>query len=144
VISQLHVPATSGTGTNIAASASHNFELSSVSFNYTRSLVPYGNGLLVERQQVTASAKRSLSPSVDVDLTVLRIQNSDATVRAGVDRRFYETAGAGLNWKMSETWTLRSEAGTSWSPPLGSDTIVHEWRTALTMTWKPNPTWMSR
>jgi hypothetical protein len=144
VVSQLHVPGTSGTGTNIAASASHNFELSSVSFSYTRSLVPYGTGLLVERQQATVSGKRSLSPSVDVDLTVLRIQNSDATVRAGVDRRFYETAAVGLNWKMSETWTLRSEAGTSRSPPLGSDITVHEWRAALTTTWKPNPISMSR
>jgi hypothetical protein len=141
---QLTVPGSTGTGTNISASFIHNFELSVVQLNYNRSLVPYGNGLLVQRQQATAVARRSLSQYIDVDFTVLRIQNSAATVRAGVDRRFYENALAGLNWKIGETWTLRSEAGTSWSPPIGSDTTVHEWRAALTMTWKPNPTAMSR
>jgi hypothetical protein len=140
----LTVPGSTGTGTNVNAIFSHNFEIGSVSVNYNRSLVPYGNGLLVERQQATASVKRSLSPTVDVDFTVLRIQNSDATVHAGIDRRFYQNAGVGLNWKMSETWTLRPEAGTTWSPPIGSDITVHEWRVALTMTWKPNPTEMSR
>jgi hypothetical protein len=144
VVTQLHVPGSSGAGTNVAVSATHNFEVTSVSFNYNRSLVPYGNGLLVERQQATASAKRTLNEYVDMDLTVLRTQNSDSTVRAGLDRRFYQSAVAGLNWKLGETWTLRSEAGTSWSPPLNSDITVHEWRAALTMTWKPNPTSMSR
>jgi hypothetical protein len=141
---QLNVPGSTGTGTNISASFNHNFELSTVQLNYNRSLVPYGNGLLVQRQQATATARHSLSEYLDVDFTILRIQNSAATVRAGVDRRFYENALAGLNWKVGETWTLRSEAGTSWSPPIGSDTTVHEWRAALTMTWKPNPTAMSR
>jgi len=141
---RLTVPGSSGTGTNISASFNHNFELSSVQLNYTRSLVPYGNGLLVERQQATAAAKHSLSPVLDADFTILRVQNSNATVQARVDRRFYENALVGLNWKMGETWTLRSEAGTSWSPPIGSDVTVREWRAALTVTWKPNPTSMSR
>ncbi|HEY0339998.1 MAG TPA: hypothetical protein VGC34_04275, partial [Steroidobacteraceae bacterium] len=55
-IAQFSVPTTTSNGTNISASFNHNFELSAISLNYTRSLVPYGSGLLVERQQVSASA----------------------------------------------------------------------------------------
>lgn len=134
----------SSNGTNVSASATHNYELSSLSLSYARSLVPYGNGFLVERQQLTASARRSLTPYLDADLSILRIQNNDSTVRLGLDRRYYDNGVAGLNWKVGETWTLRSEAGTSWTPPIGSHVVVHEWRAALTMTWKPHPQVMSR
>jgi hypothetical protein len=65
-------------------------------------------------------------------------------VRLGLDRRFYDNLAGGLNWKVSETWTLRSETSTSWSPPIGSLHSVHEWRAALTMTWKPLPKIISR
>jgi hypothetical protein len=131
-------------GTNVSASATRNFELSSLSFSYSRSLVPYGNGFLVQRQQITATARRSLTPAVDTDFSVTRIQNNDSTVRLGLDRRYYNNGVAGLNWRVGETWTLRSEVSTSWTPPIGSSAVVHEWRAALTMTWKPNPQVMSR
>ena len=135
---------TASFGTNVSATATRNFQLGSFSFNYTRSLVPYGNGFLVERQLLTASARYSLSPYLDADLSLTRIENNDATVRLRLDRRFYDNVGAGLSWKLSESWTLRSEGSTSWAPPLGSVHTVHEWRAALTMTWKPTASVMSR
>jgi hypothetical protein len=106
--------------------------------------VPYGTGFLVQRQQVTATARRSLSPYLDADLGITRIENNDSTVRLRLDRRFYDNLNAGLNWKLSESWTLRSEGATSWAPPIGSEHTVHEWRVALTMTWKPTASVMSR
>jgi hypothetical protein len=124
-------------GTNVSASANRNFELSSFSFNYTRNLVPYGNGFLVQRQSVTATARRSLSPYLDADLGITRIENNDSTVHLRLDRRYYDNVSAGLNWKLSESWTLRSYGSTSWAPPIGSLHTVHEWRAGLTMTWKP-------
>ena len=131
-------------GTDVSASVTHNFELSSLSFSYVRSLVPYGNGFLVQRQFITATARRSLTPYLDADLTLTRIQNNDSTVRLGLDRPYYDNAGGGLNWRIGETWTLRPEATTSWTLPINSDHRVREWRAALTMTWKPNPQVMSR
>ncbi len=136
----------SSNGTNISASLTRNLELGNVSLNYTRSLVPYGNGFLVERQLITASAKRSLTPYLDVDLTALRVKNNESTVLLRLDRRYEDTLGAGLTWKLGETWTLRSEASASRGPPIGyaDDHIQHEWRAALTMTWKPYPQVISR
>jgi hypothetical protein len=131
-------------GTNVSATGTRNFQLGSVSFNYTRSLVPYGNGFLVQRQLATATARCSLSPYLDADLTVTRIENNDSTVRLRLDRRFYDNAGAGLSWKMSESWLLRAEGSTSWAPPIGSSHTVHEWRAGLTVTWKPTTLVMSR
>ena len=134
----------SSLGTNVAASATHKFELSSVSFSYTRSLVPYGNGFLVERQQITAAVTHSLTPTLDADLSATRIDNNNSTVLLELDRRFYDNLGGGLTWKVSENWSLRSEATTTWSPPINYPHTVHEWRTALTMTWRPLPKIISR
>lgn len=131
-------------GTNVSATVTRNFELGSFAINYTRSLVPYGNGFLVERQLASMSAKRSLSPYLDCDLSVMRIQNNDATVRLDLDRRFYDNLVGGLNWKLTEAWTLRSEAATSWAPPVGSTHTTHEWRAALITTWKPTASMISR
>jgi hypothetical protein len=131
-------------GTTVNASVTRNFELSSASLAYSRSLVPYGNGFLVERQQVSATFRHSLNPYLDVDLTALRIENNESTVRLGLDRRFYDSLAGGLAWKLSESWTLRCEGSTGWAPPIGSDHTVHEWRAALIMTWKPLPKIISR
>jgi hypothetical protein len=106
--------------------------------------VPYGNGFLVERQQLTAAVTRSLTPTLDADLSAIRIDNNNSTVRLELDRRFYDNLGGGLTWKVSENWSLRSEATTSWSPPINYPHTVHEWRTALTMTWRPLPNVFSR
>jgi hypothetical protein len=135
---------TASLGTNASATATRNFELGSLSFNYNRSLVPYGNGFLVQRQSVSAIARRSLTPVLDADLTLTRIQNNDSTVRLRLDRRFYDNVAAGLNWRLSESWTLRGDGATSWAPPIGSLHTVHEWHAGLTMTWKPNPLVTSR
>jgi len=132
-------------GTSVVASVTRNFERSTASLSYSRTLVPYGNGFLVERQQVTAFAKHSLTTYLDADITAVRIQNNDSTVQLHLDRRFYDTVSGGLTWKLGERWTLRSDAGTIWCPLPGStDHTVHEWHAALTMTWKPTPKVVSR
>ena len=135
---------TASLGTNASATATRNFELGSLSFNYNRSLVPYGNGFLVQRQSASATARRSLTPFLDADLTLMRIENNDSTVRLRLDRRFYDNVSAGLSWRLSESWTLRGDGSTSWAPPIGSLHTVHEWHTGLTMTWKPIASVMSR
>ncbi len=132
-------------GTNVSASVTRNLSLGSVALSYTRSLVPYGTGVLVERQQLTASATRPLTPYLTADASVLRIQNNQTTVRLGLDRPYYDSATAGLNWQLGETWVLRSELGASLTQqPIHPEGTVHEWRAALSMTWKPAPSTISR
>jgi hypothetical protein len=142
--SRRSVAGVSGLGTVAALSVSRNLSLGTATLGYTRNLVPYGIGFLVERQQFTAAATRPLTPYLVADITVLRIQNNQSTVLLGLDRRSYDNAVLGLNWQLNESWTLRSEATTSWSQPIRSNVTVHEWRTALTMTWKPSASARSR
>jgi len=131
-------------GTNVVASATRNFERSTVALSYSRNLVPYGNGFLVLRQQATLSVKHSLSPYLDADMTVFRVENNQTTILLGVDRSFYDNIVGGLTWRMGESWTVRSEAGTSRSPPIGYPHTEHGWHAGLTMTWRPLQTIVSR
>lgn len=132
------------TGTNVVATATRTFERGSLALGYSRSLVPYGNGFLVLRQQANITAKRSLTSYLDAELTALRIDNNEATVQLGADRRFYDNLIGALSWRLAETWTLRAEASTSWSPPIAYPHTEHGWRAGLTMTWRPLQTVVSR
>jgi hypothetical protein len=133
-----------GSGTNAAVTASHTMSLGTASLNYTRSLVPYGIGYLVQRQQVAASMTRPLTPYLDLIANVTRIDNNSSTVRLGLDRPFYNNFSVGMNWKMGESWTLQPLVSTSWSKPIHTDTTVREWRAMLTTTWQPFPSSRSR
>jgi hypothetical protein len=127
-------------GTNGSVSLTRNMLLGNVGLTYTRSLVPYGTGFLVERQQLSATASRPLTEYLIADMTVYRIENNQSAARLHLDRRSLDGASMGLNWRPSETWTLRSEVSASRTEPfgsLGSRETVHEWRTAMTLTWRP-------
>lgn len=133
-----------GNGTNVSASATRKLWLGSVALSYTRSLMPYGTGILVERQQATASATRPLTPYLTADVALVRIQNDRSTVRLGFDRPYYDNAITGLTWQLSETWSVRSQISGSWSRAIPSGGAVHEWRAALSTTWTPHPSSISR
>jgi hypothetical protein len=133
-----------GHGTVGALSITHKMSLGTLAAGYSRSLVPYGTGFLVERQQITASATRSLSTFVDADISVFHIQNNQSAVALGLDRLRYDTAGVGLNWRIGETWTIRPQLSTNRSQPLRSTATVHQWAAALIVTWKPPATAFSR
>jgi hypothetical protein len=127
-------------GTDALVQLTHDFTRGNVSFNYTRSLVPYGIGFLVERQQLTLSGTRSLTPYLDANLALLRVQNNEAAVLLGVDRRSYDSATLTLNWHPTETLTFGTQiAGARTQPPARIAGTVNEWRTALTLTWTPFP-----
>ncbi len=141
-----------GYGTNAAATATHNLERGSVSLVYSRSLVPYGTGNLVERQQLTGTLLRPLTPDLDASFSLLRVQNNASTVRLGLDRPYYNTAVAGLTWKMGESWLLQPQGSVALTkpvPPLEStapfdDRTVFEWRAQLNLVWQPLPDSKSR
>ena len=128
-------------GTDASVSLTHDMTRGNLALTYTRNLVPYGIGFLVERQQGTASAVYRLTPFLDGNITALRIQNNDATVRLGLDRRSINTISTGLTWHPVETWSVGLQiAGVrTQAPTISGDATVNEWRSLVTLTWSPLP-----
>jgi hypothetical protein len=108
----------SGSGTNGSVTLTHLLERGSASLSYVRSLVPYGTGILAERQQVVASLVRPLTPELDANFSVIRIKNNASTVRLGIDRPYYNNASVGLGWKMGESWTLQPQVSAALTKPI--------------------------
>jgi hypothetical protein len=134
-----------GFGTNASLSLTRDMTLGHVALSYTRSLTPYGIGSLVQVEQARASLDRKLGPYVSVDGNVFDIRNR-AAAQFGI-RRSFDGAAAGLSWRPSETWTLRTEVSAGWTEPLaspGGRESVHEWRAGVTMTWRPLQSTASR
>jgi hypothetical protein len=127
-------------GTDATLSLTHDITLGNLSLNYTRSLVPYGVGFLVQRQQLTASATRQFTPYLDGNISLFRIQNNQIAVQLAVDRSSYDGVSAALNWHMTETWNLGVQlaAMRTQAPGLPNQTLT-EWRSATTLIWSPRP-----
>ena len=94
-----------------------------------------------------------MAPTLDLTLSIQRIQNNSSAVRLGLDRPFYDYGMLGLNWKMGESWSLQPQVSSGWSrpvPPLGAtdtaayDVTVREWRAQVTLVWQPLPDSKSR
>jgi hypothetical protein len=133
-------------GTDASVSITHDLTRGNVALAYTRSLVPYGIGYLLERQQLTASATRQLTPYLDANISLLRIENNQAAVQLGLDRRSIDNAIAGLTWHPAETWSLGFQLAAIRTQILGRSNgtvttvgTVNEWRSSVYMTWSPRP-----
>lgn len=128
----------SSTGTVASADITHTTERGHVALSYSRQLVPYGTGVLAERQQLQLSGTYNLTEKLDIDASVLRIENNQSIVLLGIGRRSYTGTTLGLDWRAREAWKLRAEAGTMQSQTIGLITRpVSGWRVALTLTWAP-------
>jgi hypothetical protein len=112
-----------------------------MALTYTRSLVPYGIGFLVERQQATASGLYQLTPYLNVSVSLLRIQNNEAAVRLGLDRRSIDSITTGFTWHPTETWSLGLQLSgiRTQTPAFLRDQTVNEWRSSASLTWTPLP-----
>jgi hypothetical protein len=127
-------------GTDATATLSHDLERGNLSLNYSRSLVPYGVGFLVERQQITAATTHRINDYFDANLSLLRIDNSELAVLLGLDRRSYDSLISGINWHPTDTCTVGLQLGASHTQPPGTaGGTVNEWRTAFSLTWTPYP-----
>jgi hypothetical protein len=136
-----------GQGTDATLTVNHELFLGKVSLGYTRSLVPYGSGFLVQQQQFTATLARPLTPYLDSSLAFFRVQNNQTAVLLRIDRPNYNSLAATLNWRPVETWTIgaRVEAVrtqiVSFVAHSGVPAAenVNAWRSAITATWTPFP-----
>lgn len=133
-------------GTDASISLTRDMTRGSLALNYTRSLVPYGTGFLVERQQTTASGSYQVTPYLSASIALLHIQNNDTAVRLGLDRRSINSVSTGLTWRPSETWSIGLQvAGIRTQTPVilpdltVGEKSVNEWRSAVTLTWSPLP-----
>lgn len=134
----------SSRGTDAAITLTRDALRGNVSLSYTRSLVPYGVGFLVERQQVTAAGLHRLTEYLDVNLGVLYIKNNQTAVLLGLDRRNFSSISAGLSWHPAETWSLGLQLSGMRTQPSGFLTNkdlkdLNEWRSSVTLTWTPRP-----
>ena len=137
----------SSRGTDAAVALTYDLTRGNAALNYTRSLVPYGVGFLVERQQLTGSALRRLTEYLDVNLSLLHIKNSDTAVLLGLDRKSIDSISTGLTWHPAETWNVSVQlSGIRTQPPISrfsdsqSKKDVNEWRSTVSLTWNPRPT----
>jgi hypothetical protein len=130
----------SSNGTDVSASANHSFFRDKISLVYTRSLVPYGSGFLVQRQQYTATLTHPWNEYLDTNLSFVRVQNNETAVLLRIDRRSYESLSASLNWRPTETWSVdaRLEGVHSVLADIAGDT-ANSWRSSITLTWRPLP-----
>jgi hypothetical protein len=127
-------------GTDASVSLTHSLLLGNLSLGYTRSLVPYGFGFLVERQQFTAAITHPLTAYLDSNLAYLRIQNNETAVLLRLDRRSYDSVSGGFNWHPAETWAVAAQA--EWlrtQLPEKNGPTMTAWRCAVTVTWAPLP-----
>jgi hypothetical protein len=127
-------------GTVAIVDFSHSSELGKVTLDYSRSLVPYGTGVLAQRQQITLSGTYNLTEKLDIDASLLRIDNSESIVLLHLDRRSYTGSTFGLDWRPRETWKLRLEGATTRTQTFELVSIpVTEWHVDMTLTWAPYP-----
>lgn len=143
--SSRNLAGTSSYGTDASVSLNHTMLLGRASLVYTRSLVPYGFGFLVERQQFTAGVTRSLTETMSSTLSIMRIQNNETAVLLRVDRRSYDSLSCSLNWRPTPTWSVGGEidALRTQLPDIAGEP-VKGWRSSITITWTPLPWSRSR
>jgi len=128
------------TGTVANLDLSHSCELGKVQLDYSRQLVPYGTGVLAQRQQITLSGTYHLTEKVDVNASLLRIENSESVVYLHVDRRSYTGVTFGLDWRPLETWKVRIEGDATRTQTFDTASIpVSDRRAAVSLTWTPHP-----
>jgi len=132
---------TNSNGTTASVKLDRSFDRDKLSFQYLRSLVPYGTGFLVERQQYAGVWTHQFTERVDSSVTYTYVKNNETAVLLRVDRRTYSDLNASLNWHPAETWivTLRGDAISSQLADAAGE-HVKSWRGGLAVTWVPTPT----
>jgi hypothetical protein len=131
----------SSRGTDASATLTHDFTRANASFTYTKSLVPYGVGFLVQRQQETLASAYHVTEYLDANVSVSRVDNNQLAVLLRIDRPNYDLASAGLTWHPTETWAIGALlSAIRTQPPLSLTGTVNEWRSTVSLTWNPRPT----
>ena len=125
------------TGTVANVQFSHGYERGSLTAAYTRGLVPYGTGLLVQQQRASLTGSYALTEYLTTTAAFVRTQN-DAAPLAGLGARVYNNVTVGLDWKPLIEWTVHAETGATRTETVGlNPQPVNEWRVLLSLQWSP-------
>lgn len=135
---------TNSNGTNATVSLTRFMPRGNFALTYSRSLVPYGTGFAVERQQYGGSALYHVTPYLDAKLSLARVLNNETAELLGIDRRKYDTVDLDLDWQVGEHWTVGTTITGLRASAFHSDQDVKEWRGGLTLTWTPLASVISR
>jgi hypothetical protein len=126
------------TGTNGALSLNHLGETGEWTLGVSRSLVPFGTGVLTQRDSVDLMVLEDFGPRLRGALRASYARNSDAGAGFIFDGRTYRTAEAELSWQLTETWAVSGVGGYGDAIELGAPQRVDGWRVALRSTWAPS------
>ncbi len=132
------------TSTTGSLDLSRTYSLGALSFKYSRSLVPYGTAVLVDRQEMMLSASRGLTEKLQLTASMSWVRNGQPLGRslAGpeiLQVQTYESAQLGLNWQPAETWRLGAELDVTRTRTIEAvSQPVHEWRAAVSVYWTPH------
>jgi hypothetical protein len=129
----------SSRGTDGSVAYVRTLEMGRINVSYSRSLVPYATGFLVEREQYQAALSHAWSSSLESSLSFFRIKNNKNTVLLRLDRREYNSLAASLTWRPTErTWSIGGtlEGIRTQTPDLLGERI-YGWRCSVGITWSP-------
>ena len=132
----------SQSGTTVSALVSRSLYdgLGKLSASYTRSLVPYGFGFLIEQQKYDFLFTRPLGVYLSATLEFVRTQNNETTVLLRLDRPNYNNLSLDLSWRPRETWSLDWRVEGIRTQEIGfPDRTFSSWRTSMTLKWVPQP-----
>jgi len=129
-----------GTTASVSLNRSLFDGLGRLSAAYTRSLVPYGFGFLVEQQKYDFTFIRPVTSHVTTTVEFVRLQNNETTVLLRLDRPNYNNLAVGVDWRLRETWTLAWRVEGIRTQAIGiTDSELLSWRTSMSLRWTPQP-----
>lgn len=139
-LSRRDVDGSESSGATYDLSIVHKDETRDWSLSLSHALVPYGTGVLAERESAAFALTQYLSPRLQASLNLGIARNRDAGYGFELDRRTYRHADFELGFSMRETWNVFAAAGVAGAEELysGGDR-VDGWRFALRSVWTPAP-----
>lgn len=114
----------------------HRGETTDWNLSLSRGLVPYGLGVLVERDSAQLRVNRQFGPRLRGSVRAGFARNSDAGPLLRVDTREYGFTNAELGFALTETWSVSVDAGLRRASEANVEAI-DGWSVALRTRWEP-------
>lgn len=126
-------------GETYEVSLQHQQELRDWSVRVSRSLVPYGTGVLAERESASVTLRQPLREQLDAGFEATLVRNNDAGLGATLDRRRYNRAEASLAWQPWRTFILRGALRYTDATLLFEAGEARGLNFGLSALWRPDP-----
>ncbi len=124
-------------GTTGDFSLQYRGETRTVDFTAAHSLVPFGTGVLTERNTAELSLRQDFNSRLSATARVGFSRNEDAGFGITFDSRTYRFADSELRWQINETWSTAIAGGYADATVLGAPETFGGWSVALRSYWSP-------